>query len=352
MSTNRARYTDTELLDAVREIALLEAPNAPESLSQPRYDAGRTRIADTYPDLPTARAIYMRLNSGTQGTVPWSSLVKAAVTGEASERQAIAAARRANPDVPVDERLAFFALNLAAKELASRSPSPDQYDALVTRLRHRRRHALAKLLPTANQLATFAGGWNEALILAGLVSRAPAGGHRADPSRWEDGQRPVSTTEGIHLFLATQGRLPSRDELRAFASKGNFRLSETPRRPWQAHSADARQAWIELGRWWPARSLPRGSRPALYEPLPDDLPDDLALQRRNRWADIAVCARVLNDYWDTLPPGTEPKQKRYGVWAVDRDAPAPSRFQQHGGFSAVREHARALRRARVSEAEL
>lgn len=166
------RYSDDELLAAVRAVALAVGANAPERLSQPRFDRERATVIDEYPGLPTARAIYMRLNSGTSGRISWESIVRGALAGGASAQQTIVAGRRSTPMVPVDRRVVFFALTLVARELGVRTLGPDRYDATASALRRTRRGALASLLPTANQLISYAGDWDMALELADLEPRA------------------------------------------------------------------------------------------------------------------------------------------------------------------------------------
>jgi hypothetical protein len=86
-------------------------------------------------------------------------------------------------------------------------------------------------------------------------------------------------------------------------------------------------------------------RPHPCQPKPGDLPADLSVRVGDRWAEIDACADAVIAYWDTLPRGGEPNQKGYGTWAAGMPYPAPSRFHQHGGFTAVRNLARKKRRA-------
>ena len=343
MNEQHVRYTDTELLDAVRAVALLALPDAPDRLSQPQFDKRRAEVADTYPGLPTARAIYMWLNSGTSGSVSWASLVRGAVAGGVVLRRTVVVARRAAPAVPLTDRGVFFALNLVARTLGSDSPSPDQYDLTAERLRRTRRGALAKLLPTSSQLIHFAEDWNEALRLAQLQPRV--GRSETGPARAPRNRKPatVSVPYAIELFLQSQGYLPTDKDLRWFASEARFALADNKYRPWRDHVEEARTAWSGRGRWFPPRVAPFTVR-RRCKPNPDDLPPDLPSRIRNRCADIEARATALNEYWDTLPPEREPKQSSYRTWAVGRDAPPPSCFGRHGGFSVVREHARHIRR--------
>lgn len=345
MTTVAVSYTDTELLDAIRAVALLAVPEAPETLSQPEFDRRRADVSDHYPGLPTARAIYMRLNSGSSGRVSWNSLVRAAVEGGAAIRQTVVAARRSSPGIPMSERVVFFALRVVAGELGSPSPAPDQYDATAGVLRRRRRGVLAKLLPTSGQLIQFAGGWDEALLLAQLQPRRRNAAPPSALSRPRGRPQAVAVPEAIALYVEHQGALPTKHDLRWFAKAAGFALADDAAKPWGGFLAEMRAAWLSLGHWCPNRP-PRVAERQRYQPKPGDLPADLPARVRDRWADIDVCADALNSYWDTLPRGREPKQKGYGAWAVGKPYPAPSRFQQHGGFTTVRERARQKRRPR------
>lgn len=342
MSATAVRYTDTELLDGVRAVALVVVPDAPETLSQPLFDRHREDVADDYPGLPTARAIYMRINSGTSGRVSWPSLVRAAVAGDAGVRQTIAAARRATPGVPLSDRVVFFALKLVARELDGRSPSPDQYDATAAVLRRRRRGALAKLLPTAGQLSQFAGGWNEALLLAELEPRNGDGAARARRRR---ARKPaaVAVPDAILLFIEHQGTLPTTHDLRWFSKAAGFALADETAKPWPRFVAIARRKWATRGRWFPPGVVRLADR-VRYQPKPGDLPDDLPARLKE--LDLDACVHALDVYWDTLPTGREPKQKPYGIWAVENGYPAHRGFAKFGGFSVVRQETRKRRRAR------
>lgn len=245
-SSATIRYGDAELLAAIRAVALALGGTAPEKLSQPQFDRGRATVADDYPGLPTARAIYMRLNSGTGGRVPWASIVRAALAGGVSAQQTIAATRRSAATVPVDRRVVFFALTLVARELGVRTFGPDGYDATASRLRRTRRGALASLLPTANQLVTYAGDWDMALELAELDPR-PAAHARPAPVRPDT----VSVSEALGLYLEHHGSLASKAELRWFSQAGGFALANDAARPWGEFVAELREVWTAAGRWCP-----------------------------------------------------------------------------------------------------
>ena len=346
MGTTAVRYTDTELLDGVRAVALVAAADAPEKLSQPQFDRHRDDVADEYPQLPTARAIYMRINSGNQGRVSWGSLVRAAVKGGAAIRQTVVAARRSTPGVPLTERGVFFALRLVAGERETNSPSPDEYDATADTLRRSRRGALAKLLPTANQLTQFAGGWDDALQLAQLEPRNRTDGESATQRKSKRKPAAVSVPDAILLFVAHQGALPTRPDLRWFAKTAGFALANDGGQPWDAAVTEARRKWAAEGRWFPPRAARQAER-ARYQPKPGDLP--AGLPPRTQLVDLDTCVDAVVAYWDTLPPGREPKQKPYGTWATASGYPAHSRFTQFGGFSEVRELARKKRRAAAGD---
>jgi hypothetical protein len=335
-----AELTDRELLDVIGEVAWAVRPGAPESLSQPQFDAYVDEHRVRYPGVPTARAIYMRLNSGSAGRVTWRSIVRAACGSERSARQTLVAATRAATPVPVSDRNVFFALTVVARRLDARTVSPGEHDDERERTRlvdRRRGGVLARLLPTAAQLAQYAGGWDEALVLAGLDARA-------QEVRRPPAPESVPVVRALGLYLEHQGSLASRPELRRFAEEADFALADDAERPWAEHVAAFRSAWEQAGRWCPPGYPPHKKR-VRYSMAAGAIPG-LPPRVRGRWDELDACADAVLTYWGTLPGRREPTQKGYGRWAVGKPYPAPSRFAQHGGFTAVKERARALRRRR------
>jgi hypothetical protein len=337
-----AELTDLELFEVVGRVARAVNPAAPDALSQPQFDRHVDEHREEHPGVPTARAIYMRLNSGSAGRVTWKSIVRAACDSGASARQTLVAATRSAPDVPVTDRVVFFALTLVAKNLNTRTVSRGEYDEERARLRmldRRRGGLLATLLPTNAQLAQHAGGWDEALLIAGLEPRPKT-------IRRPAAAESVSVVHALGLYLEHHGALASRLELRRFATDANFALADENELPWDEYICSFRQECERLGRWCPPGYPPHKQR-IRYRVTPDAF-DGLPRRHGRSWDELDACAEAVMAYWATLPGREEPTQKRYGRWAVGKPHPAPSAFAQHGGFIAVKDRARELRRQRAA----
>lgn len=339
-----AERTDLELFEVVGRVARAVNPARPQSLSQPQFDRYIADHRDELPGVPTARAIYMRVNAdGNQARVGWQVIVRAACASQASARQTLVAARRSNFETPVTARVVFFALNVVARNLHVRSLAPGEYEQERQRIaasKERRSRVLVSLLPTANQLEQFAGSWDEALALANLEPRP----RNTVPPQEERKPMGVEAVDAIGLYLEQQGSLPTRADLRRFARAAKFALSDRREIRWEQIIGDFREHWAQLGRWCPPGVPPAGQR--FLHPA-EPVEDKAATGRiRERWADIDDCARAVVDYWETLKGRTEPTQKAYGRWAVGKPYPAPRVFARHGGFTAVKERARDLRRGR------
>lgn len=104
------------------------------------------------------------------------------------------------------------------------------------------------------------------------------------------------------------------------------------------------EEWTAQGRWCPP-DYPQHKQRVRY-PIPSDGIPGLPPRRRVQWTDPDACAEALAEFWDTLPSRKEPTQKTYGKWAVGKPYPAPNVFLKHGGFTAVKERARRLRKRR------
>src|SRR4051794_40452837 len=75
-------YKDQPLLEAMGKVITALEPEFPERISQPRWDQGRLEAGQAvgHPNLPTASAIYQRLNRGRDGRqrakLPWARIVE------------------------------------------------------------------------------------------------------------------------------------------------------------------------------------------------------------------------------------------------------------------------------------
>lgn len=337
-----AELTDLELFEVVGRVARAVNPGRPDGLSQPQFDRYVAEHRDEFVGVPTARAIYMRVNTGDQGHIGWKAIVRAACSSPHAARQTLVAAHRSEFATPITNRVVFFALNAVARSLGAKSLTPGRYDEERQRIgsgKDRKSRALALLLPTANQIDSFAGDWDTALAVGRLEPRSKEAPPGADPKPMG-----MDTSVAIGHYLEHHGSLPARKDLRVFAAAADFALSEPPGVLWETHMAAFRDRWAQLGRWAPPGLPPPKHRylnPEKPAPIEGALPPV-----RNRWNNLDVCAESVLAYWDTLQGRAEPTQKGYGRWAVGKPYPAPSAFNRlPGGFTAVKERARELRRA-------
>jgi hypothetical protein len=338
-----AERTDLELFAAVGQVARALNPERPDRLSQPQFDRYVAAHQDEFPGVPSARAIYMRVNTGRQAHIGWKSIVRAACSSPKAARQTLVAARRSEFETPLTNRVVFFALNAVARRLGARSLTPGGYDDERQRIggsKDRKHQTLALLLPTANQIESFVGDWDEALVIALLEPRSS---EAQQPTE----RKPMGMDMSVAIghYLEHHGLLPARAEIRRFAKHADFALSDPQGVLWEEHMAEFRARWTELGRWAPA-----GLPPREHQHLNPEQPGPFEGALRpihTRWENIDDCAQAVLDYWDTLQGRSEPTQKGYGRWAVGKPYPAPSVFNnQAGGFTPVKERARELRRAR------
>ena len=214
---------------------------------------------------------------------------------------------------------------------------PDRYDSaraeLLDAADATRRRALAPLLPTSNQISTAAGGWDAALRLAALDVEQPDETPAEPRPRTKRASRAVPVPDAIALYLEYQGHLPSRRDLQWFREAANFVMADETARPWSQFIAMFREAWTARGRWAP----PGVDRRRQRQPVPAD---GIPGVPQRKAVSIERCVEAVALYWNELPARLEPTQKKYGAWAVGTEHPAPSRFQQFGGFAHIRELAR------------
>jgi hypothetical protein len=378
-----AAYTDEELVLIVVAVARAAQPGNPAAITQAAFDRSRARVADRWPDAPTARAIYQRLNQRAQRTLTWRRIVEGALAGGASARQMLVAGHRAAAET-LDNRAVAFALLVVERHIPAREPiTPGRYD--LVRAEQTRDRAitpsLRAMLPTANQILAACGSWPDALRVAGLADRAAtvetpapiagaddvepanpgvdclvsaephtAAGAASRPARARRVLPPsLPVVEAIGRHLELHGFLPTSSGLKQWATRYRISLGKADGIPWTDLLADFRRQWVSMGRWCPPAAPESGQAPP-YEDLDPATLATLPRVRQNRWADIDDCARCVLAHWDTLRGREEPRQKTYGVWASGKpEYASPNVFARHGGFTAVKERARQLRHERGRE---
>ena len=344
-----ARIADVELVRIVGRVALAARPDDPTSLSQPLFDRHVAAHRDQFPGVPTARAIYMRINSGTHGRVAWAQIVAAGITGEASARQTVVSGTRRTSPVPIDEHVITVALRTVAKHLTPRDGGivrEHRYDTIRDRLigaGRTRNTTLEAILPTAAQIKQAAGSWPNAQRGAGLpTGQGEPPGAATAPSRAATAakrrQIGMPVVDALVLFVDANGWLPGEHDLRTFMRRAGLALARVQSTPWPVWIQQLAERLAQDGRQLPPKP-PRGRKPELV--IPDHNLTEYVL--RTAWTDLDTCAWKVVEFWDQLPRRQEPSRTRYGRWAVGKPVPSPRNFDRHGGWSAVLNRARELR---------
>lgn len=357
-----AAHDDEQLLELVAGVARLAAADArwpvhaPEHVSMRMFNAAkldfdRARgLADPVGDprrTPTANAIVMRLNDGATRAIAWAEVVSAALRGDPT--MWLAATRRAAPVEPVAEPVLAFALRYVANRLRkptiNRSEYRDERDAAVADdvERNGEEAMLADILPTLNHIDGQMR-WAQALRLAGLRAptppRPPAAGRRLPRHSGANGGLPI--VQAVAHYAALNGAWPSYPTLRAWARDSGFAMQARPSGGWKPVVADARALLVDAGIEPPdgdgPKPLGKGKRlsyryPAAGIPGAPARSDDPVRQADH--AELCVLALRL---W--LAQAYRRQRDDYARWQVGSGWPAPSRFDQHGGFAALRTRAR------------
>ncbi len=308
----QTKYSDAQLLDAVREVIELCGG---EHVSQRQFNACRAGAG--HPDLPRADSICVRLG------VIWAKLQELATKQGAS--QAIAFGRRSSSsdggEWITDEQIAF-ALRLIAKKFGQTSITSAEYRR--GRADVIRRANTDALLPDEEQIMGRVGSWTRALELGGL----------SDPDGDRQDRRNRKLYRALDLCLEHHGAIPSRNNLKKFAIVNRVFLPDnyTP-------YADA------LARWRADRTA-RGLETPEYEPHARPRPDygRRVIQgrtgriRSGHWTEERAIAAV-KQFLDSRRPGEPTTRKAYVNWSKgNRDAPSVSMIdKKFGGFARVRD---------------
>lgn len=324
----RSEYDDRGLPDAVRAVAVACRPDDPTAMTQAEFDAGRALVAE-HAQAPTARRICTRLN------MTWRDMLDMLFDPSRDPARTMGRAQGSAADHDLDPRQVADALLLAASRLYARTIRPHEYVRvrrdLLEEARRKYRHGTPVRLPTVGQIEHAAGGWDAALALAGLDERVHV---FTAPS-------PVSYDTAIERFLETQGAMPTRDRLEAFARAQGFPLA---RQPQGGHPAAMRRvavAWTNRGRWAPGQPRPGAHPPYDFE-TPGTAKDGERRRLHRRTKEHCVDGVVA--YLQALPGDQKATQKGYGAWRVGTEHPAASALGRHGGWTAILAEARAERR--------
>jgi hypothetical protein len=189
-------------------------------------------------------------------------------------------------------------------------------------------------LPTVGQIERVAGKWRAALEFAGLEPR--------NGDSWQ-GRRGLPIVEALDLHAeATGGWLCVYQALDAFASKHGFALGRREaRKSWIAYLEEA--TVLREARGAKTKGLPKADTKLEYK-LPAGQAGELPPRQRGPgyWTK-GLCVEAAKRYLGELPARKAASKKGYLAWSTGRDdAPAPSTFDQHGGYEEIMRLARSL----------
>jgi len=305
-------------------------------LNDPTTDAERT---------PTANAVVMRFNEQSTRRIAWAEVLGAALRRDPT--MWLSAVRRAEAVRPVAPHELAFALRYVASRLGVTTLTRAAYragrdDAVAEDIARNGEDALLdRLLPTLNRIDGQMR-WAAALDIAGLRTTAPRrpAASRPRPATGANGGLPIA--QAVAHYAALNGAWPSYPTLLAWARDTGFAMQDRPTGGWKLVIAAARELLADAGLEPPAgegpKPLGKGKRLSYRYPLagipgaPTRSTDPV---RASDHEELCVLALRL---W--LAERGESSRDDYIRWQVDSGWPAASRFDQHGGFKALRTRAR------------
>jgi hypothetical protein len=312
---------------AVAQVLRAVDPDRPERVSMRRFDVARERAG--HGSLPRAQSIATWLG------MPWAE-VKAVALDEKRDKVRTYRSRHRSPPRPWDD--ADGALN-AMKRVAEAFERDDLAARVYDDYRENAAPATRELLPTAAQIVKLFGSWEAALARACL---------RSPRSRPPPG---LSVVDAIGVFVRTQGCLPGRSELEAFAAdpRWAFPLQRIGSRRWQAWIDDFEKWWVGgLERVMPAAPLGRSPFVPLNEADIVELPNP-ERPPKNWWNRERVVACVIA-YLEEHPEAAILRQPSYRAWATERTArgiwtASPTTLTKYGTLEQLEREARQKVRA-------
>jgi len=324
-----SQFEPLALLHVVREVARSSPADEPRRISTRSWDGAR-ELSDRFVDVPAARRICEHLR------LPWEKIGELAFMNGHAQRVALGHALGGEQADWLTEEYSCFALRVIARRLGAATLTPGQYragrQAMLASGRGRRNLARRVLIPTAEQIQTLAGGWDEALTQAELPPRRGLGGHHARVG-------PVRIVEVLDRCYEHHGTEPTLGELGLFARANGIPFPRKERgRPYSSYVKE----WKD-GRSVRGLDVPDGPPPKCERPdYSSDVGAALSGEKRAKstWADHEEVIAWVARYLAELKPRDCASQRGYDAWARQHHgAPWASVLERHGGWVAVREEA-------------
>jgi hypothetical protein len=328
-ATTHRRASDFEplaLLQVVREVAQSSLADDPRRISTRSWDAAR-HLSERFGDAPEARRICEHLR------LPWEKIRELAFMSGHAERVALGHALGGEQADWLTEQYSNFVLKLMARRVGTSTLTPGQYRAegqvMAGTDCSPRCRTLQLLIPTAEQIESLAGTWDEALVRADLAPRHGLGGHRAHV-----GPTPIAAVlDRCHEHHGTE---PTLLELVVFAKANGIPFPRKERgRPYNSYVEEWKVARIARGLTIPDGPPPEAERPDYSRDVGAALPGERPAKRA--WAEHDEVVRWVMRYLGDLNQRERSSQRGYDAWARGHDgAPWASVVQRHGGWAAVR----------------
>lgn len=318
----RTRY------EQIADVLRAADPDHPERVSTRRFDAARALAG--HPALARASA-----HSDWFG-MSWDETREVALNSARDPVRTRASRHRSPPRPWSDRKGVVLALRRVAQALEQDHLAGTSYDEY----RKNAHPATRELLPTSAQIVRLFGSWDNALAATGLLPEITP-----QPSGY-----PI--VEATGLFVRTQGWLPARRDLEAFAADDRwaFPLQSPSQKPWAAWMDDFERWWVdELRNIMPEPCSGRSK----FVPLTEE--DIVALPTSTRapkghWTRTRVVERVAG-YLVGNPEVTALQQAPYRAWAKQQNAsgirtPSASTLNTHGTLEELERDARRVIRER------
>jgi len=324
-----SEYEPLALLHVVRQVAESSPADDLRQISTRVWDQAR-ELRECFVDAPAARRICEHLG------LPWEKIRELASMNGHAQRVALGHALGGKQADWLTEEYSRFALRLIARRLGVATLTPGQYRAerqtMLGSDSGERRVARHVPIPTAEQIETVAGNWDEALAQAGLDPRHGRGGHHARVG-------PVAIVDVLSRCYEHHGAEPTLGELELFARANGIPFPRKERgRPYSSYVKE----WKDR-RAAQALDVPDGPPPKSDRPdYTSDVGAALAGEKRATgvWANHDEVVGWVARYLAELEPRDRASQRGYDAWARQQDgAPWASVLERQGGWIAVREEA-------------
>jgi hypothetical protein len=324
-----SEFEPLALLHVIRQVARSSLVVDPQRISTRSWDAAR-ELSERFGDVPAARRICEHLG------LPWEKICELAFMNGHAQRVALGHALGGEQADWLTQEYSWFALRLIARRLGAASVTPGQYraeqQAMVAPRRGRWSIDRCVPIPTAEQIQTLAGSWDEALAYAGLAPRHGLGGHHARVG-------PVPIVEVLDRCYEHHGTEPTLGELVLFARANGIPFPRKERgRPYSSYVKEWKDGRSARGLDPPDGPPPKCERPDYSADVGAALPEE---RRANgAWADHTEVVTWVARYLAELNARDGASQRGYDAWARQQEgAPWASVLERHGGWGAVREEA-------------